>query len=105
MPNMGNIGGYREVRRPMRMHRGQMPNVVPGRTQNGIGSPSGIHGRMRSNAQRKPEGLSMKLKSLIYRILSISNNLSAIQGGPKAIGKRLVRKAGWRKFASIMRKI
>lgn len=47
----------------------------------------------------------MKLKSLIYRILSLSNDLSAIQRGPKAIGERLVRKAGWRKFASIMRRI
>jgi hypothetical protein len=47
----------------------------------------------------------MGLKSLAYKILRISNDLNAIQRGPKAIGKRLVRKAGWRKFASIMRRI
>lgn len=47
----------------------------------------------------------MKLKSLLYKILRISNDLNAIQRGPNAIGKRLVRKAGWRKFASIMRRI
>ncbi|MCK9570716.1 hypothetical protein M0R72_17335 [Candidatus Pacearchaeota archaeon] len=47
----------------------------------------------------------MKLKSLIYKLLSLSNDLNAIQRGPKAIGKRLVRKAGWRMFASIMRRI
>lgn len=47
----------------------------------------------------------MKLKSLIYKLLSWSNDLNAIQHGPKAIGKRLIRKAGWRKFASIMRRI
>jgi hypothetical protein len=34
----------------------------------------------------------MKLKSLIYRLLSISNDLNAIQRGPKAIGKRICRK-------------
>jgi len=47
----------------------------------------------------------MKLKSLIYRILSLSNDLNAIQRGPKAIGKRLVRKAGWKWFAGRMRRI
>lgn len=47
----------------------------------------------------------MKLKSLIYRLLSWSNDLNAIRRGPKAIGKRIVRKAGWRKFASIMRRV
>ena len=47
----------------------------------------------------------MKLKSLIYRLLSISNDVNAVRKGPKAIGKRLIRKAGWRKFASIMRRI
>lgn len=45
----------------------------------------------------------MNLKSLAYKILRISNDLNAIQRGH--IGKRLVRKAGWRKFASIMRRI
>ena len=47
----------------------------------------------------------MKLKSIIYRLLSISNDVSAIQRGPKAIGERMIRKAGWRKFASIMRRL
>jgi hypothetical protein len=46
----------------------------------------------------------MKLKSLIYRFLSISNDAHAIKRGPKAIGKRIIRKAGRRKFASIMRR-
>jgi len=47
----------------------------------------------------------MKLKSLLYHLLSVSNDLNAIQRGPKAVGKRLVRKAGWRKFASMTRRI
>jgi len=58
-----------------------------------------------NTTQLSKGGKTMKLKSLIYRLLSISNDLNAIQRGPKAIGKRLVRKAGWRKFASIMRRI
>lgn len=47
----------------------------------------------------------MSLKSLLYALLRWHNDLSAIQKGPKAIGKRLIRKAGWRKFASIVRRI
>ena len=31
--------------------------------------------------------------------------LALVEGSPKAIGKRLVRKAGWKWFASIMRRI
>ncbi|MCK9569704.1 hypothetical protein M0R72_12245 [Candidatus Pacearchaeota archaeon] len=47
----------------------------------------------------------MKLRSLDYKILSLSNDLNAILKGPKAIGKRLVRKAGWKWFAGRMGKI
>jgi hypothetical protein len=54
------------------------------------------------NAKSEPER-TMKLKSLIYRLLSISNDVNAVRKGK--ICKRLVRKAGWRKFASIMRRI
>ena len=56
-----------------------------------------------TRARSVKDVMSMKFKSLIYRLLSISNDLNAIQRGH--IGKRLVRKAGWRKFASIMRRI
>ena len=47
----------------------------------------------------------MKLKSLIYRLLSISNDLSAIQKGPKAIGRRIGRKAVGRVAGKLMRHI
>jgi hypothetical protein len=46
----------------------------------------------------------MNLKSRIYRLLSISNDVNAVHKGPTAVGKRIIRKAGWRKFASIMRR-
>ena len=45
----------------------------------------------------------MKLKSLIYRILSLSNDVNAIQKGPKAIGKRIGRKAVGRLAGKVMR--
>lgn len=47
----------------------------------------------------------MKLKSLLYKLLRWHNDLNAIQRGPKAIGKRMIRKAAWRKFANIVRRI
>jgi hypothetical protein len=47
----------------------------------------------------------MKIKTLIYRILSASNDLNAIQRGPKAIGKRLIRKVILRSAGKISRKI
>jgi hypothetical protein len=47
----------------------------------------------------------MKLKSLIYKILRISNDLNAIQRGPKAVGKRLVRKVILKSAGKISRKI
>jgi hypothetical protein len=56
------------------------------------------------DAQRESEGLSMKLKSLIYKILRISNDLNAIQRGPKAIGKRLINKQIGKLAGKVMRK-
>jgi aspartate ammonia-lyase len=50
-------------------------------------------------------GDGMKLKSLLYKILRISNDLNAIQSGPKAIGKRLIRKVILRSAGKISRKI
>jgi hypothetical protein len=47
----------------------------------------------------------MKLKSLIYRLLSISNDLNAIQRSPKAIGRRIGRKAVGRLAGKVMRRI
>ena len=47
----------------------------------------------------------MGLKSMLYKILRISNDLNAIQRGPKAIGKRLVRKGIGRLAGKIMRRI
>jgi hypothetical protein len=47
----------------------------------------------------------MKFKSLIYRLLSISNDLTAIRKGPKAIGRRIGRKAVGRLAGRMMRKI
>jgi len=47
----------------------------------------------------------MKLKSLIYRLLSWSNDLNAIQRGPKAIGRRIARKGIGRLAGKLMRKI
>jgi hypothetical protein len=47
----------------------------------------------------------MKLKSLIYKILRISNDLNAIQRGPKAIGKRIGRKMVGRLAGKSMRRI
>jgi hypothetical protein len=47
----------------------------------------------------------MKLKSLLYKILRISNDLNAIQRGPKAIGKRIMRKGIGRLAGKLMRKI
>jgi hypothetical protein len=47
----------------------------------------------------------MKLKSLLYKILRISNDLDAIQRGPKAIGKRTCRKMVGRLAGKVMRKI
>jgi len=47
----------------------------------------------------------MKLKSLIYKILRISNDLNAIQKGPKAVGKRIMRKGIGRMAGRIMRRI
>lgn len=77
-------------------------------------TPSGLDGRVARNNGRNcwillrismGEGHIMNLKSLIYRLLSISNDVNAVRKGPKAIGKRLVRKAGWKWVAGRMRKV
>lgn len=47
----------------------------------------------------------MKLKSLLYKLLSISNDLNAIQRGPKAISRRIGRKAVGRLTGKAMRRI
>ena len=47
----------------------------------------------------------MKLKSLLYKLLSISNDLNAIQRGPKAIGRRIGRKTVGRVAGKLMRRI
>jgi hypothetical protein len=46
----------------------------------------------------------MKIKTLIYRILSASNDLNAIHRGPKAIGKRLINKQIGKLAGKVMRK-
>jgi hypothetical protein len=47
----------------------------------------------------------MKLKSLIYRLLRWHNDLTAISKGPKAIGRRIGRKAVGRLAGKLMRRI
>lgn len=47
----------------------------------------------------------MNLKSAIYAVLRLHSDLAAIQKGPKAIAKRLQRKAVGRMAGRIMRKI
>jgi hypothetical protein len=47
----------------------------------------------------------MSLKSMLYKILRISNDLNAIQRGPKAIGKRIGRKMVGRLAGKIIRRI
>lgn len=47
----------------------------------------------------------MKLKSLIYKLLRWHNDLTAIRKGPKAIGRRIGRKAVGRLAGKVMRKI
>lgn len=47
----------------------------------------------------------MGLKSFLYKLLSISNDVNAIQKGPKAIGKRIGRKAVGRLAGKVMRRI
>ncbi|MCK9568978.1 hypothetical protein M0R72_08560 [Candidatus Pacearchaeota archaeon] len=47
----------------------------------------------------------MKLKSWIYQLLRWHNDLSAIQKGPKAIGRRIGRKVVGRLAGKIMRRI
>lgn len=47
----------------------------------------------------------MSLKSTIYTLLRISNDLSAIAKGPKAVAKRLQRKAVGRITGKVMGRI
>lgn len=47
----------------------------------------------------------MNLKSMLYKILRISNDLNAIRRGPKAMGKRICRKWIGRLAGKAMRKI
>jgi hypothetical protein len=47
----------------------------------------------------------MKLKSLIYRLLSISNDVNAVRKGPKAVYRRIGRKAVGRLAGKVMRKM
>jgi len=45
------------------------------------------------------------MKSLIYKLLRTSNDLNAVQKGPEAIGRRIVRKGIGRLAGKLMRKI
>lgn len=47
----------------------------------------------------------MSLKSWLYKLLRISNDINAIRKGPKAIGRRIGRKAVGRLAGKVMRKI
>lgn len=40
----------------------------------------------------------------VYRFLSAVNDVKAIRRGPNAVGKRLLRKAAYRAFTSILRR-
>ncbi len=47
----------------------------------------------------------MHLKSLIYRLLRLHNDLTAIRKGSKAVGRRIGRKIVGRLAGKLMRRI
>jgi hypothetical protein len=44
------------------------------------------------------------MRNLLYRLLSVSNDVRAIRRGPKAVGKRVVRKAAYRSLSRALRR-
>lgn len=46
----------------------------------------------------------MSTKTLLYRLLSLSNDLKAISKGPQAMGKRYVRKQAYKSTTRLLRK-
>lgn len=45
------------------------------------------------------------MRSLLYTLARLLGDAQAISKGPSAIAKRVVRKAAWRSFGSIMNRI
>lgn len=47
----------------------------------------------------------MTLRTFLYRTLSLSNDARAVSRGPKAVGKRIVRKAAYRGTTRLLRRV
>lgn len=45
------------------------------------------------------------MRSLLYTLARLLGDAQAISKGPSAIARRVVRKAAWRGFGSIMNKV
>lgn len=45
------------------------------------------------------------MRSLLYTLARLLGDANAVSKGPAAVAKRIVRKAAWRSFGSIMNKV
>ncbi len=46
-----------------------------------------------------------KIRSGLYKAASLLGDVQAVRKGPKAIGQRMIRKAAYRGFGSLLRKL